>query len=57
MRRPIVIRKVKGAIQTLVIYLRGKSKATAEVSRQATIMAEKKEPTERKGPNKPNEEE
>ena len=61
MSKPIVIRQVKGAIATIVLYLRRKEKLTPELKLKVISMAGKKEiekirkkEAKPKGPNKPN---
>ena len=41
MSRPFVIRQIKGAIATIVVYLRGKKKLTPELRSKAIQMADK----------------
>ena len=61
MRKPLVIRKSQGAIQTLVVYLRGKQKPTPALRSEAINMASKQSTENKedkakkpKEPNKPN---
>ena len=54
MSKPIVIRQVKGAIATIVLYLRRKQKFTPELRSKAIQMAKGKGEAKGEGPNKPN---
>ena len=61
MSKPYVIRNIKGAIATIVVYLRGKQKAPSDLKSKVINMAEKgnngkgeDKPKKRSGPNKPN---
>ena len=61
MSKPIVIRQVKGAIATIVLYLRRGKKISPELRSKAIQMAsketkekEKAKPKQPQSPNKPN---
>lgn len=44
MSNPLVIKKLTGAIATIVVYLRGKKKLTPQLKSRVIIMAKKGKP-------------
>ena len=49
MSNPIVIRQIKGAIATIVVYLRGKKKLTPELRSKVIQMADEESKGKKKG--------